>query len=553
MSPVVDGLRQALGRGTDVAAVVAGLERAVDAARGRLDDAVVDEAQAVLDRAGQRLRLSAEHTVVALAGATGSGKSSLFNAVTGLDLAAIGVRRPTTAWALSCTWGADGSGALLDWLGVPRRHQLARTDSMLDAGRSDTDLQGLVLLDLPDHDSTEVAHHVEVDRLVSLADVLVWVLDPQKYADAAVHERYLRPFAAHADIMLVVLNHVDAVPAGEVKGLLADVRRVLAEDGLGSVPVLPMSARTGAGVEDLRRALVKRVKTKRSMTARLVADVETAAVRLHELTGDVRPGDAARSSKRAVVDACADAAGVPVVVDAVHKATAVRGRRATGWPVTRWLSRLRPDPLKRLHLDLGASGRELTGLARTSLPTANPVQRARVDQTVRSVVDEVSDGLPAQWSAAIRRASLSRLDDVNDSLDKAVARTDLGASRTPRWWHAVRLVQWVLFVAAVAGALWLLALFGFAYLRLPEPPTPQWEGFSIPTLLLLGGVAGGVLLALVSRALAGWSARRRAAAADQRLRAGITTVVDDLVLAPIEAELGAYRACRDGIATASGR
>ena len=49
------------------------------------DDALVDEAAAVAERAGARLRLPADHTVVALAGATGSGKSSTFNAVTGLE------------------------------------------------------------------------------------------------------------------------------------------------------------------------------------------------------------------------------------------------------------------------------------------------------------------------------------------------------------------------------------------------------------------------------------------------------------------------------------
>ena len=39
--------------------------------------------------------------------------------------------------------------------------------------------------------------------------MLVWVLDPQKYADAAVHDRYLRPLAGHGEVMLVVLNQVD--------------------------------------------------------------------------------------------------------------------------------------------------------------------------------------------------------------------------------------------------------------------------------------------------------------------------------------------------------
>ena len=72
---------------------------------------------------------------------------------------------------------------LLDWLEVPRRHRHAPEPA----------LDGLVLLDLPDHDSVKLEHRLEVDRLVGLVDVLVWVLDPEKYADAAVHDRYLAP------------------------------------------------------------------------------------------------------------------------------------------------------------------------------------------------------------------------------------------------------------------------------------------------------------------------------------------------------------------------
>ena len=145
------------------------------------------------------------------------------------DLAAVGVKRPTTSWTMACTWGAEGSGELLDWLGVPGRHQVSR-NSMLDSpSNDDKDLHGLVLLDLPDHDSTEVAHHVEVDRLVKLADLLVWVLDPQKYADAAIHDRYLRPLATHKEIMLVVLNHIDEVPEERRDSMVADLERAFAQ------------------------------------------------------------------------------------------------------------------------------------------------------------------------------------------------------------------------------------------------------------------------------------------------------------------------------------
>ena len=68
---------------------------------------------------------------------------------------------------------------------------------MLSKADEDVEMRGVVLLDLPDHDSTEVSHHLEVDRLVQLADMLVWVLDPQKYADAAIHDRFLKPLAGH--------------------------------------------------------------------------------------------------------------------------------------------------------------------------------------------------------------------------------------------------------------------------------------------------------------------------------------------------------------------
>src|SRR6476620_7711642 len=279
MTSLLDGARNLVSRTSDVGARVAGLETAVSHARGRLDDAIVDDGQEVVDRASTRLRLSAEHTVIAIAGATGSGKSSTFNALTGLELSAVGVRRPTTSWASACVWGRDGADELLEWLGIPSRHQTTR-DSMLDSGRrgkQEHELDGVVLLDLPDHDSTEVSHHLEVDRLVQLADLLVWVLDPQKYADAAIHDRYLAPLASHQGVMVVVLNHIDTVPEARRQSMVDDVRRLLDQDGLPDVPVIAVSARHGLGISELRAEIAGRVSAKKMTRARLEADVRAAA------------------------------------------------------------------------------------------------------------------------------------------------------------------------------------------------------------------------------------------------------------------------------------
>ncbi|MGK5555371.1 GTPase [Actinomadura kijaniata] len=260
---------------------LAALGEAAGLAEGRLDDDVVKRARAVVGRAGARAALSVDHTVAALAGATGSGKSSLLNALSGTDLADVGVTRPTTAAAQAARWDPEGSGPLLDWLEVPRRHTVEGGDPALS---------GLVLLDLPDHDSIEVAHRLEVDRLVGVVDLLVWVLDPQKYADAAVHERYLRPLARHRDVTVVVLNQVDRLPDRAVRRCLDDLRGLLADDGLAGVPVLAVSARTGRGLPELRSLLAERVSRRQAWAARLAADVATAADDLAAALGP-RPGD----------------------------------------------------------------------------------------------------------------------------------------------------------------------------------------------------------------------------------------------------------------------
>ena len=546
MTSLLEGARRLVTRGADIGARIEGLDAATTAARGRLDDALVDDAAHVVERATGRLKLSADHTVVALAGATGSGKSSTFNALIGLDLAAVGVRRPTTSWASACVWGTDGADELLEWLGIPERHRVVR-NSMLDAVRADKQLEGVVLLDLPDHDSTEVSHHLEVDRLVRLADLMVWILDPQKYADAAVHDRYLTPLASHRDVMVIVLNHIDTVPESGRAAMVADVRRLLEQDGLGDVPVHAISAREQIGITDLKAEIARRVSGKKVTRTRIAADLKVAAERLDQATGHAKSRGIPKERVVALEYAFADAAGVSMVVDAVETSTRLRANRATGWPVTSWLSRLKPDPLKRLHLDLGAAGKQLTGRARTSVPEPTRVQQARVDTGVRRLADEVSKGLGKPWAAAVRRASTSRLEDLHDRLDRALGSTDLSAARIPWWAGVVRVLQWALILTALAGAVWLGSLAVMGYLQVPAPETPAVIRVPLPTLMLLGGVGIGILLALVCRGLVALTARARARTADRRLRTAIREVCQELVIAPVETELSAHRDVRAGL------
>src|SRR5690606_1019600 len=161
-----------------------------------------------------------EDTIVAaLAGGTGSGKSSLFNEIVGTDAAPVGEIRPTTSEPVAAVPGRMKTSfdGYLDHLGIERRVTHSRA--------------GFCLIDLPDTDSVVVAHRHRVEEILPRIDVLVWVVDPEKYRDAALHHRYLRPLSGYARQFMFVPNQVVRHTAGSSEASSSDIRTSWAEDG----------------------------------------------------------------------------------------------------------------------------------------------------------------------------------------------------------------------------------------------------------------------------------------------------------------------------------
>ena len=486
------------------------LNDARELAAGALPEDVLDGVLQVLDRASSRRSLSADHTVVGFFGATGSGKSSLFNAVSGEEIATAAVRRPTTSEPLAGIWGAEGSDELLDWLEVRNRHHATPVPGFADEGT------GLILLDLPDFDSTRAANREIVERMVGLVDVLVWVLDPQKYADAAVHNDFLTPLAAHGAVTLVVLNQIDRLPERDVPPVLESLKAILARDGLGKVQVIGASAVVGSGVDKVRAAIRQVARQRQAQSQRLGADVTRASARLAEASGDGQAAGVTAASKARLAEELAVAANVPLVVEAVVRSYRLEATRRTGWPVTRWLVRFRPDPLRRLNLRREGAKPELN---RTSLPPAGAPERARTDAAVREFADAASDGAPGPWRAVIRSAAREGRDQLPDALDQAIASTELKAGGISWWWRVFNVVQWIALLAALGGFAWLGVLAALGYLQLPVPEVPLVQGWPVPTVMIAGGALLGIVLAVLAKFIAGAAARARGAAARKRLKA----------------------------------
>ncbi|GAA4939637.1 GTPase [Actinoplanes utahensis] len=513
-----------------------------------LPDGRLVTAHTLVERAGNRLSLSLDHTVVALAGSTGSGKSSLFNALARFKLSQVGVRRPTTGTAHAVVWGPlEPASRLLDWVGVLPRQRFVR-ESALD-GDDEAALRGLVLLDLPDFDSVEQAHQLEVDRLLGLVDQIVWVVDPQKYGDRILHQAYLSQFSTHSGVTIVVLNQADRLSPGDTELVLADLTRLLEEDGLTGAPVIATSAKQPGMLAELRTALEGTVANRQAALRRLAADLDAVGEELGAVIGPPAAEDEVdRATVKQLCDSLAASAGVPGVADATAGAYRHRAAAATGWPLVRGLRRLRPDPLRRLHLaePVKTDSVSTDVVPRTSVPEADAAQKSAVGLTVRAVAERAAAPLPEVWAPALATAARSRAADLPDALDRAVAQTDLGMERPPRWWRAVGVVQWILLAVAAVGLGWLIAGYALSALGLPDIDV---EVGTVPlaTLLLLAGLLGGLLLWLLLKPVIEAGARRAKRRAETRLRASITEVGRGHVVAPVREVLNAYAQAREAL------
>jgi GTP-binding protein EngB required for normal cell division len=535
------------------------LSRLVDigwARRGQegFSEELLSEASDLLDRAGQRLMLSSNHTVVSLAGGTGSGKSSLFNQLAGADFSTVGVTRPVTRDAHACVWGVAGSGPLMEWLGVPRRYRYARSSAL---GYGEQSLAGLVLLDLPDHDSV-LGHATDlVDNLVGLSDLMIWVLDPQKYADAAVHRRFLVPLAGHSEVIAVVLNQSDLLTASQIEDCVQDLRRLLDSEGLHDAQILVTSAKTGDGIEELRKLLVSTVSARKATVARIAADVDML-VSQFEPYGAVEGADSdspdetlPTGTTRDLVTAFAAAAGVGGIGDALRSARELRALDYVGWPVSWLVERLSSrDPIRKIRL--GKIWADLRGV------TAGPagMQQAEIDNALTQVADERVPALPKPWSRTVRTAVRSRAEDIPAAVGAEIGAALPADAAVDRWWRTIGVVQGLLLGCVLVGVAWCVALviLGLAGVGSPGMPklfTSSWYLLWGAGLVVFGLVGGWLTARICTRAVSA-AANRETDLLRRDIDERLAGVARELVLAPAELELAELDRFRDELRIAAG-
>lgn len=249
--------------------------------------------------------------VVVILGSTGSGKSSLLNALVGARVSESGVLRPTTRRPVAVAHLDDASGfALLPGLTARDTVELR---TLPDARR------GLVLVDAPDFDSVELANRALAVELLELADLVIFVSTATRYADQVPWEILARAQQRGVPL-LMVLNRLPP-EADEADSVIADYRRLLergdfADAGaFGRLEVVPVSegaldaerdALAAGAIAPIRGALDRLVANdaeRRDLARRsLVAALEGIPAAIAEMASQVEDEEASARSLLLVAD-----------------------------------------------------------------------------------------------------------------------------------------------------------------------------------------------------------------------------------------------------------
>lgn len=522
-----DPLRACLSGLLEAADAAAALGLPTSAARGIHANAVA------------RIGFPGETYVLAFVGGTGVGKSSLLNALAGRAVSAASVRRPTTSSPIA--WVPAGERAalvpLLTWMGVQEIRE-----------HVDTDLGPVVVLDLPDMDSVAGDHRARVEALLPRVDAVAWVVDPEKYHDAALHDDFLRTWLPRLARQVVVLNKADRLSEADGRrirrDLEADLTGVATRGGDGArsasrIPVLLTAASPDTGgpadLGALREWLRDGVAAKAVVRARIGVTVIDFARRLASDAG-IDP----RQPTTPLLDDRARTVAIEAATSAVLRAVDLAGLQRQAEAATRARARARgTGPLGHVTaLIYRLSGRE-TSAADPDAYLMRWRERGSLAPAAESLTSALAIPLRAA-SPAVRPAVARMLEPailrrgLEGAVDRAIRRVGDLQAPTSRWWSAIGFLQTLATVGIALAAAWVV-LWIIARPEVDSARLPIVGAVPMPFVVLLGLIGLGYVLARALGLHAGLVGRRWARSVRTHLADSVAMEISQRGLAPLDA------------------
>jgi hypothetical protein len=281
----------------------------------------------------------------------------------------------------------------------------------------------LAVVDLPDTDSVSLDNRATVERVLPLVDAVVWVVDPEKYQDRVLHDRYLGPLARHSDRFVFVMNHIDRVEASDVDGILDDLKVTLDADGISGSPAILTTAADPplgepVGIDDFIDAMQSLGNAKSVVEHRIIADLESAARSLAQTAG---VSDGSGTGFNELWATALSTAGDALARDLLGEATVNEAARI-GARTARLAGSIRARTVSLPTVDVSVAPGEGTRSAILA-----------VDRTIAELIETVG----SEHGESLRRVRHGIEDDIRDAAVSVGASSTVELGSPPSRWRLI--------------------------------------------------------------------------------------------------------------------
>ncbi len=501
--------------------------RAVDL---RLELPGADAAAAVRDELSDQLtdylvprlrRLDAPLLAV-LGGSTGSGKSTITNALAGSIVSPAGVLRPTTRGPVLICHPDDEAWFASDELlpSLPRLtgDGVAPTAGALKIAVVPSLEPGVALLDAPDIDSVEEANRELATQLLAAADLWLFVTTAVRYADAVPWE-FLTRARDRGTALGIVVNRL---PSGADAEILPHLASMLETNGFADVPLFPVDQTElvdgelpPAAVEDLRATLelLARDSEERAIVVAKTLDGAVASVppRAEIVAAASLDQEAAVDGLRLTLERVVDEAKAAIAADLAGGAM-LRGEVLDRWQELIGASQM----MQALQSRIGALRDRLTGLVRRRAAVTDTVQ-GEITSTLEQLIVDHADRAALAIVEAWRHQPGGATVAADPALQRASSELRTAVAPEIRAWQGA-----ILELVAEKGAGKRTVARALAY---------GVNGIGVTLMIVLfaqtGGITGGEV-AVASGTATISQALLNALFGEQAVRELIRTAGDDL-------------------------
>jgi len=182
-------------------------------------------------------------------GGTGTGKSTIFNALCGKPLSETGIERPKTSGPILYAHTRFDLATEIPFTGIetaaiPASHENPKptpglSGRLLVLEHDREDLSHILLADTPDLDSVEKVNRQVAEDLYHLSDAVIFVASQEKYADEVPH-LFLRRILEDQRLCYLILNKAEESSTKEdVLSTLQGARGSLSHDHVWLFPFMP--------------------------------------------------------------------------------------------------------------------------------------------------------------------------------------------------------------------------------------------------------------------------------------------------------------------------